>query len=145
MYFVNQCEVYSYRKKDVLNRANRKYYFNDTGMALFLDEFENERILENVIFMELLKSGYKVKAYLAYKNENIEVDFVAIKGNEKKFIQVSWLRGDQNENSSLYKREFGNRENVKGDGEKILVLMDADDLSHPKIDCMTPVKFILSL
>ena len=56
--------------------------------------------------MELLKSGYKVKAYLAYKNENIEVDFVAIKGNQKKFIQVSWLRGDQNENSSLYKREF---------------------------------------
>lgn len=124
VYFVHQCEVYSYRKKDILNRANRKFYLNDTGMALFLQDFEHGRILENLVFMELTKSGYDVKTYLAYKNENLEGDFIATKNGTRKFIQVSWMLGDKNENSSLYRREFGNLESVKEEGEKILIFME---------------------
>lgn len=93
-------------------------------MALFLQDFEHGRILENLVFMELTKSGYDVKTYLAYKNENLEGDFIATKNGTRKFIQVSWMLGDKNENSSLYRREFGNLESVKEEGEKILIFME---------------------
>lgn len=144
VYFCHECNVFSYRKKDILNRSNNKYYLNDWGMALFAKYFEEGRILENVIFMELLKKKYDVKTYYAYNNANIEIDFWATKQTRSLFIQVAWMLGDPNENSALYKREFGNLNHVVEDGEKLLVSMDKPKFQG-SIRTMQPHEFILQL
>ena len=46
------------------------------------------QIFENIIYLELLRKGYNVKVG---KVNNLEVDFVCTKGNEKIYIQVAYL------------------------------------------------------
>ena len=144
VYFCHKCEIFSYRKKDILNRSNNKIYLNDWGMALYIQNFEPGRILENVIFMELLKKKYDVKTYLAYNNNNLEIDFLATNRNRKLFIQVAWMLGDPKENSALYQREFGNLHHVFEYGEKLLISMDKPKAQHG-ITTMHPHEFILQL
>ena len=144
VYFCHECPSFSHRKKDVLNRSNNKYYLNDWGMALFTQHFEPGRILENVIFMELLKKGYDVKTYYSYNNANLEVDFWAHKKNRDLFIQVAWSLGDPAENPALHNREYGNLIHVKDQGEKFLVSMDPQR-SRDGIIAIQPHDFILQL
>ncbi|MBF0299499.1 MAG: ATP-binding protein [Oligoflexia bacterium] len=142
VYFCHECKIFSYRKKDVLNRANNKFYLNDWGMAVHGKEFERGRILENIIFMELLKKKYEVMTYLSYSNSNLEVDFVAKKKNHNMFIQVAWMLGDRKENKQLYEREFGNLSSIREEGEKILISMDKVT-SEAGILTMQPQYFIM--
>ena len=143
VYFCHECPTYSYRKKEVLERNSNKYYLNDTGMSLFLEGFEKGRIFENVIYLELLKKGYEVKTYFAYKSRNREVDFHATKSKRSLFIQVTWMLSDKSENKSLWDREIGNLESINQAGEKVVVCMDGDD--HERIGdivILSPVKFV---
>ena len=145
VYFIHQCEVYSYRKKDILNRANRKFYLNDHGFALFNNGFEKGRVLENIIFLELIKHGFEVKTYLAYKNENLEIDFLATKKNRRLFVQVTWVLASKSESPSLWKREVENLQQVKETGEKIIVCMEPPQEFAGDIKILSPVEFIESL
>ena len=53
------------------------------------------QMLENVIYLELLRRGFKV--YVGKEVER-EVDFVAVKGNEKLYIQVTYLLASDESN-----------------------------------------------
>ena len=67
-----------------------KYYLVDPGLHIeALGERANNRgsILENIVYIELLRRGYKVQIG---KLENKEIDFVATKVDDKQYIQVTY-------------------------------------------------------
>lgn len=71
--------------KKILN-VNEKYYIADHGIREAILE-SNQRninqIFENIIYLELLRKGYNIRVG---KIDNLEVDFVCTKGNEKIYI-----------------------------------------------------------
>ena len=76
--------------KKILN-VNEKYYIADHGIreAIFeSNQRDINQIFENIIYLELLRKGYNVRVG---KIENLEIDFVCTKGNEKLYIQVTYL------------------------------------------------------
>lgn len=73
----------------------QKYYFVDMGIRnSFLDfrQMEENHIMENVIYIELLKRGFNVDiGVVEYKNnKKLEIDFIANKGSEKYYIQSAF-------------------------------------------------------
>ena len=71
--------------------VNEKYYIVDHGIReaiLESNQRDINQIFENIIYLELLRKGYNVRVG---KIENLEIDFVCTKGNEKLYIQVTYL------------------------------------------------------
>lgn len=98
-----------------------KFYFTDHGLRNLLAGFDLragiEKIMENVIYNQLLLSQYKVYVGIL---KNTEIDFVAEKGNSKIYIQSCYLLGSQ----ETIDREFGNLFNIKDNYPKIVVTLE---------------------
>ena len=93
--------------KKVLN-INEKYYIADHGMReaiLGSNQRDINQIFENIIYLELLRKGYNVRVG---KVDNLEVDFVCTKGNEKIYVQVAYLLAS----SETIEREFTSLEKI---------------------------------
>ncbi|AZN76632.1 hypothetical protein CXB72_05625 [Lactobacillus acidophilus] len=93
-YFEQAYLFYKASRYDISGRkilsSQGKYYLVDTGLRVeALGERANNRgsILENIVYIELLRRGYKVQIG---KLENKEIDFVATKVNDKQYIQVTY-------------------------------------------------------
>jgi len=90
----------------------QKYYFTDIGIRnSFLDfrQIEENHIMENIIYIELLKRGFNVDVgVVEYScNKKLEIDFIANKGSEKYYIQ-SVLNIDTKEKQEQEFRPFRN-------------------------------------
>lgn len=97
-------KVYRYdiHGRAVLKTLN-KYYMTDLGIAQIKNNnFDINRTfaLENVVYNELITRGYDV--YIG-KTKKGEVDFIAKKFNEIKYIQVTYILADE----KVIEREFG--------------------------------------
>ncbi len=97
-----------------------KYYSNDTGIRHSVLSYKADdisKLLENIVYLELLRRGYTV---FVGKIDNQEVDFIAEKNDRKLYIQVSYLLASKETEN----REFGSLEKIDDNYIKIVLTMD---------------------
>lgn len=125
--------------KKVLN-VNEKYYIADHGMreAIFgSNQRDINQIFENIIYLELLRKGYNVRVG---KVDNLEVDFVCTKGNEKIYVQVAYLLAS----AETIEREFTSLEKINDNYPKYVISMDEFDMSRNGIKHINIIDFLMS-
>lgn len=121
---------YQVKREDLQGKqilaTNEKYYIADHGIreAVFGGNMHDiNLILENIVYMELVRRGYKVTVG---KSGTKEIDFVCDQRGEKLYVQVAYLLADE----STVNREFGVYESIKDNFPKYIVTMDEIDMSH---------------
>ena len=134
-------KVYRYdvAGKSVLKTLN-KYYATDLGIAQIKNnnpEFKSYIVLENVVYNELLNRGYDV--YIG-KTKTGEVDFLAKKDGNTKYIQVTY---EMNSEETI-DREFGAYKGVDDNYPKYVISLDKINLSRDGIIHLNLIDFLLS-
>lgn len=107
-----------------------KYYPVDTGFINLTKGNMSENygsILENIVFLELKRRGMKVS--IGRNNDKSEVDFIAVKGTEKTYIQVSTTLVDKN----TRQREFHALKSIDDNFPKLILSLDRHDFSRDGI------------
>ena len=126
-FFLYKASRYDIKGKQYL-KTGEKYYVSDLGLRYFMlgrKLGDRGHILENIVYLELLRRGYEV--YIG-KAEDFEVDFVAINSNGKKYIQVCETLRD-NENKILT-RELNSLQRINDNYEKMILTMDKMPMSN---------------
>ena len=109
--------------------TNEKYYMADHGLreAVFGGNMRDiNLILENIVYMELLRRGYTVTVG---KAGDKEIDFVCQKQNQKLYVQVCYLLASED----TIIREFGVYASIPDNFPKYVVSMDEIDMSRDGI------------
>ena len=127
------CEAYLFyqvKREDLQGKqilsTNEKYYIADHGIreAVFGGNMRDiNLVLENIVFMELLRRGYDVTVGRVGEKE---IDFVCDKRGEKLYVQVAYLLASE----ETVSREFGVYDSVRDNFPKYVVTMDEIDMSR---------------
>lgn len=118
-----------------------KYYFENLGIRNGLWGYRLEdrgKIMENVVYNHLVYRGYKVRVGVLGSHE---VDFIAEKNGEKKYIQVALTINDP----ATMEREFGNLKMITDNYPKLVITMDTfPGNTHEGIQTIDLRNFLLS-
>ena len=120
-FFVYECKRYNIKGKQLLKTLG-KYYLVDIGlrrMLLGARSFDAGRILENIVYLELLHRQKKV--YIG-KMDTLEVDFVAMDENNITYYQVAATVRDE----ATLKRELKSLQQINDQYPKIILTLDED-------------------
>lgn len=123
-------------KKEI--NGSEKFYIMDQGF--FKSQIEEKqlnigRILENIVYLELLRNDCKVTVGTI---NNYEIDFVCKKDNKKFYIQVAYHLYDE----KIIDREFRPLKQVDDNYPKYVLTMDRQDYSRDGIVHMNIIKFL---
>lgn len=130
------------RREDLIGKkelkTEDKYYVTDHGFHQALIDENNKwipRILETIVYIELLRRDYNIKIG---KVGTKEVDFVCTKRNKKLYIQVSYILADE----KTLKREINPLLDIRDNYEKYILSMDEFDFSREGIKHMNILDFL---
>ena len=118
-FFFYQISRYDIKGRQLLKTLGKNYII-DLGfrnMLLGYRDTDRGHILENIVFLELIRRNYKI--YIG-KIGDIEVDFVAEKPNEKIYIQVT----ESMLSKATAERELRPLQNIQDNYEKIILSLD---------------------
>jgi predicted AAA+ superfamily ATPase len=121
--------LYKARRYDVKGRqqlvTGAKYYIADIGLRYYLlgrKKADAGHILENVVYLELLRRGYEVHVG---KVGNAEIDFIAIGEDGEEYYQVAYtVEGGTSDGRSVLERELAPLESIRDHNPKYLLTMD---------------------
>lgn len=126
-FFLYKVSRYDIKGKQYL-KTGEKYYVSDLGLRYFMlgrKIGDRGHILENIVYLELIRRGYQV--YIG-KIDELEVDFVAINSNGKMYLQVCETIRD-NENKIL-QRELNSLKKIDDNYEKMILTYDNTPISN---------------
>lgn len=115
----HRAQRYDLKGKRLLE-IHEKYYLGDIGMrhaVLGYREGDISGVLENIVFLELLRRGYQVHVG---KLGNREVDFIATRQKQRMYIQVAYLLATPR----VVEREFGVLRDIPDNYPKFVISMD---------------------
>ena len=131
---------YDVKGKQYLKTGD-KYYAADIGLRYYLlgtKKADDGHILENIVFLELLRRGYEV--YIG-KVGNAEVDFIAIGDEGEEYYQVAYTVKNSEE---TLRRELAPLEAISDHNPKYLLTMDYTPLtSHNGIKQINVLDWLL--
>jgi predicted AAA+ superfamily ATPase len=118
-FIIHRAERFNLRGKQLLG-GECKYYLNDLSFKNYLlgnypSDIGNH--LENFVYMQLRRMGYKVSVGVF---NDVEIDFVAQKPEKTMYVQVCYILNE----TKTIEREFGNLLLVKDNHEKMVVSLD---------------------
>lgn len=153
-FLIKKAERYDIRGKAKIG-AQYKYYFSDLGLRNALLNFlhsDNGSSLENVIYNELIYRGFNVDIGIIetsepnkngnYVRKQREVDFIAIRGSEKYYIQSAFSLNSQ----EVYFREKESISKISDFNKKIIVVRDPITIRRDEkgIETIGAVEFLLN-
>ena len=118
-YIVHKVERFEIRGKKLLE-SNDKYYFEDAGIrntqTMVGRDKDIEKVIENIIYQQLIHNGYKVQVGQLQAGE---IDFVCTKGSSRIYVQASYLIASE----ETREREFGALKKIKDNYPKYVISM----------------------
>lgn len=133
---------YQVKREDLAGKqilsVNEKYYISDHGLreAVFGGNTRDiNLILENMVYMELLRRGYRVTVG---RLGDREIDFVCQKQSQRIYVQVTYILAS----AETVEREFGVLEQIPDNFPKYVVSMDEPDMSRNGIKHFNIRKFL---
>ena len=87
-YLLHRCSRYDLQGKEIL-KTQEKFYLADTALRYSVLGYNADSVassLENIVYLELCRRGYTVNVG---KTSDGEIDFVAVRQNEKIYVQVT--------------------------------------------------------
>lgn len=130
-FLVDKAKRYDVKGKKYLSTPS-KYYFTDLGLrnaALGFRQQEENHIMENIIYLELIKRGFAVDVGIVeastrsdgkYARNYYEVDFIANRGNNKFYVQSAFAM----DSAEKQQQEKKSLLNIKDFFKKIIVVKD---------------------
>ena len=118
-YILHRCSRYDVQGKELL-KTQEKFYLADSSFKYSVLGYNDQSVaamLENVVYLELLRRGYEV---CIGKTPNGEIDFIATRQNDKLYIQITKeIRSEKTE-----KREYDRLLEINDNYPKYLLTTD---------------------
>ena len=137
-FFISKCKCFELKGRNEMKILG-KYYLTDHGFhhALIEDNMlKVTKILENIVYVELLRRGYKVN--VGRSRDNSEVDFVCEKSGRYKYVQVSYRLS----NEKTLNREIAPLLRIPDKYESILITTENHDFSKDGVRHLNIIDFL---
>ena len=129
-FFLYKASRYDIKGKQYL-KTGEKYYVSDLGLRYFIlgrKIGDYGHVLENVVYLELLRRGYDV---FIGKVDEYEIDFVALNNDGRIYVQVAeTLKGTDESDTKILDRELRSLKKIDDNYEKIILTSDKTPLAN---------------